>query len=74
MDEREVDGRGQMNAALVIHSEGDDPFLIESLCLPLSPSYCSLVMRKAGTPATVMRHCGGPHQALQASRSCHLQR
>lgn len=51
MDAREVVGRGQMNSALVIHSEGEDPSLIESLCLPLSPSYCWLVMRKAGTPA-----------------------
>ena len=31
-------------------------------------------MRQAGTPAIVIRCCGGPDQALQTSRSCQLQR
>ena len=30
----------------------------------------ALMARNAGTPATVMRNRGGPHQELRASRSC----
>ena len=33
-----------------------------------------LTAREEGTPATVTRKLGGPHQALRASRSSQLQR
>ena len=40
MDGREGVGSGHMIFALVVSSEGDDTFLIETFCLPLPPNAC----------------------------------
>ena len=58
--------------ALLIHSEGDGAVLKKLLWWPVLLRY--FIARQAGTPATLTRRCGGPNPALQASRSCQLQR
>jgi len=72
MSQRELAGSRHALFALLIHAEGENPFSKNSsVSLFLLDE---LIAREVGTKAPVMRHCGGPNQALHASRSGPLQR
>lgn len=64
--------KGQTSFVPVIRSEGKEHH-IKNLSL-FKVLLCQLTERKAGTPAIVTHRCGVPNPALQASRSCQLQR